>query len=60
MEKSSLAVSALEGVGTGMVAKGANKAMEKLPAQKQNKVRGFLMIAGAITLLISGIKLLKR
>jgi hypothetical protein len=60
MEKSSLAVSALEGVGTRMVQKGATKAMDKIPAQKRNKVRGILMIAGAITMLISGIRLLKR
>ena len=60
MEKSTLAVSALQGVGTRMVEKGANKAMDKLPAKKQNKVRGILMIAGAITMLISGIRLLKK
>lgn len=60
MQKRSLAVSALEGVGTRMVEKGASEAIDKIPPQKRNKVLGILMIAGAVTLLISGIKLLKK
>lgn len=60
METKSLAVSALQGVGTGIVQKSANKAIERLPMQKQNKVRGILMIAGAVALLVSGVKMLKK
>jgi hypothetical protein len=60
MEPKTLAVSALQSVGTKMVEKGANKAIESLPRQKQNKVRGILMVAGAVALLISGLKMMKR
>ncbi|HEY8895543.1 MAG TPA: hypothetical protein VIM79_12035 [Niastella sp.] len=60
METKSLAVSALQGVGTGIVQKSANKAIDRLPIQKQNKVRGILMIAGAVALLVSGVKMLKK
>jgi hypothetical protein len=60
METKSLAVSALQGVGTGIVQKSANKAIDRLPIQKQNKVRGILMIAGAVALLVSGLKLMKK
>jgi hypothetical protein len=60
MEPKTLAVSALQSVGTRMVEKGANKAIDSLPRQKQNKVRGILMIAGAVALLISGLKMMKK
>ena len=60
METKQLAVSALQGVGTRMVERGANKAIEHLPRQKQNKVRGILMIAGAVALLMSGLKMMKK
>jgi hypothetical protein len=60
METKSLAVSALQGVGTGFVQRGANKAIESLPVQKQNKVRGILMIAGAVALLVSGVRMMKK
>jgi hypothetical protein len=60
METKSLATSALQGVGTGIVQKTANKAINSLPPQKQNKVRGILMIAGAVALLISGVKMMKK
>jgi hypothetical protein len=60
METKTLAVSALQGVGTRMMERGANKAIETLPRNKQNKVRGILMIAGAVALLISGFKMMKR
>lgn len=60
METKSLAVSALQSVGSGIVQKSANKAINSLPAQKQNKVRGILMIAAAVALLVSGLKLMKK
>ena len=60
METKTLAVSALQGVGTRMVERGANKAIETLPKNKQNKVRGILMIAGAVALLMSGLKMMKK
>lgn len=60
METKTLAVSALQGVGTRIVERGANKAIESLPKQKQNKVRGLLMIAGAVALLMSGLKMMKK
>ena len=60
METKTLAVSALQGVGTRMVERGANKAIESLPRTKQNKVRGILMIAGALALFMSGLKMMKK
>ncbi|HUP12441.1 MAG TPA: hypothetical protein VM187_09525 [Niastella sp.] len=60
MEAKTLAATALQGVGTRMVEKGAKKALEALPTQKQNKVRGILMIAGAVALLLSGLKMMKK
>ena len=60
MSAKGLAVSAAEIVGSSMVAKGANKAIQSLPPQKQNKIKGLLMIASAIMLLVSGLKLLKK
>lgn len=60
MGTKTLAVSALQGVGTGIVQKSANKAIDRLPPQKQNKVRGILMIAGAVALFVSGVKMMKK
>jgi hypothetical protein len=60
METKTLAVSALQGVGTRIVERGANKAIEQLPKNKQNKVRGLLMIAGAVALFMSGMKMMKK
>lgn len=60
METKTLAVSALQGVGTRIVERGANKAIDSLPVQKRNKVRGILMIAGALILLSKGFKMMKK
>lgn len=60
METKTLATSALQGVGSRMVERGANKAIATLPKNKQNKVRGILMIAGAVALLMSGLKMMKK
>lgn len=60
METKTLAVSALQGVGTRIMERGANKAIESLPRQKQNKVRGLLMMAGAVALFMSGLKMMKK
>jgi hypothetical protein len=60
MSAKGLAVSAAELVGTSIVERGANKAIQSLPAQKQNKIKGFLMIASAIMLFRSGLKLVKK
>jgi len=60
MGTKSVAVSALQGVGTRMVEKGATKAIEKLPVQKQNKVRGALMMGAALALFVSGLKLIRK
>jgi hypothetical protein len=60
MQAKSMAVSAIEGVGAKMVERKAAKAIDSLPKQKQNKLRGALMIASAVALLISGLKLLKK
>jgi hypothetical protein len=60
MSVKGMAVSAAEMVGTSMVERGANKAIQAFPAQKQNKIRGFLMIASAFMLFRSGLKLIKR
>ncbi len=55
-----MAVSAANMVGSRIVGNGANKAIQSLPVQKQNKVRGILMIATAVIMLVSGFKLLKK
>jgi hypothetical protein len=60
METKTLAVSALQGVGTRIMERGANKAIDTLPKNKQNKVRGLLMIAGAVALFMSGLKMMKK
>ena len=60
METKTLAVSALQGVGTRIVERGANKAIESLPMHKQNKVRGIIMMVGAVALFMSGMKLMKK
>ncbi|WP_133054703.1 hypothetical protein [Niastella populi] len=60
MSAKGLAVSAAEMVGSKIVAKKANKAIDSLPVQKQNKIRGIFMIASAVMLLVSGIRLLKK
>jgi hypothetical protein len=60
MSAKGMAVSAAEMVGARIVEKKANKAIDSLPVQKQNKVRGIFMIASAVMLLVSGIRLLKK
>jgi hypothetical protein len=60
MSVKGMAVSAAEMLGSSVVGKGANKALKSLPAQKQNKVRGILMIATAVIMFVSGLKLLKK
>ena len=60
METKTQAVSALQSVCTRIIEKGANKAIESLPRQKQNKVRGLLMMAGAVALFMSGLKMMKK
>ena len=55
-----MAVSAAEMVGANIVEKKANKAIQSLPQPKQNKIRGILMIASAVMLLVSGFKLVKK
>lgn len=60
MSAKGLAASAAEMVGSRIVEKKANKAIESLPMQKQNKIRGIFMIASAIMLFVSGVKLLKK
>ena len=56
MSAKGLAVSAAEMVGTRIVSKKAGKAIDSLPVQKQNKIRGILMIASAVMLLVSGVR----
>jgi hypothetical protein len=60
MSVKGMAASAAEMVGANIVEKSANKAMRSLPEPKQNKIRGFLMLAGAIMLLVSGLKLVRK
>ena len=60
MSAKGLAVSAAEIVGTRIVEKGATKAIQSLPKQKQNKIKGLLMVAAAIMLFVSGFKLVKK
>ncbi|WP_207515295.1 hypothetical protein [Longitalea luteola] len=60
MKVKEMATSAAEMVGSRVVAKGANKAIQSLPMQKQNKIRGALMIGAAMFMLVSGLKMLKR
>jgi hypothetical protein len=60
MSAKGLAVSAAEMVGANIVGNKANKAIESLPKQKQNKIRGYLMIGSAIMLLVSGLRLIKK
>jgi UPF0716 family protein affecting phage T7 exclusion len=60
MSAKGLAVSAAESVGTRMVEKGATKAIQSLPKPKQDKIKGILMVAAAIMLIVSGLKLLKK
>lgn len=60
MSAKGLAASAAELVGARMVERGANKAMQSLPKQKQNKIKGWFMVAAAIMLIVSGLKLLRE
>jgi hypothetical protein len=60
MSVKGLAVTAAELVGTRMVESGANKAIQSLPQQKQNKIKGLLMVVAGIMLFKSGLKLLKK
>ena len=60
MSAKGMAVSAAEMVGANIVEKKANKVIQSLPKQKQNKIRGILMIASAVMLLVSGFKLVKK
>ena len=60
MSAKGMAVSAAEMVGSRIVEKKANKAIDSLPVKKQNKIRGIFMIASAIMLFVSGFKLLKK
>ena len=60
MSVKGLAVTAAEVVGTRIVERGANKAIQSFPDKKQNKIRGFMLVATAIMLFMSGIKLLKK
>jgi hypothetical protein len=60
MSVKGMAVSAAEMVGANIVGNKANKAIESLPKPKQNKIRGILMIASAVMLLMSGLKLVKK
>lgn len=60
MSAKGMAVSAAEMVGANIVEKKVNKAIQSLPKQKQNKIRGILMIASAVMLLVSGFKLVKK
>ncbi|HEX6428587.1 MAG TPA: hypothetical protein VF008_12910 [Niastella sp.] len=55
-----LAATAAELVGTRIVESGANKAIQSLPQQKQNRIKGVLMVVAGIMLFKSGLKLLKR
>jgi hypothetical protein len=60
MSVKGMAVSAAEMLGSRVVEKKANNALKSLPAQKQNKVRGILMVATAVIMFVSGLKLLKK
>jgi len=60
MKVKEMATSAAEMVGSRVVARGANKAIERLPVQKQNRIRGALMIGAAMFLLVKGLKMLKQ
>jgi hypothetical protein len=60
MSVKGMALSAAEMAGANIIEKKAHKAIESLPKQKQNKIRGILMIASAVMLLVSGYKLVKK
>lgn len=59
MSAKGLADTAAELVGNHFVKNGANKAIQSLP-QKPNKIKGLLIIATAIMMFRSGLKLMKK
>lgn len=60
MSAKGLAGTAAKLVGNHIAKNGANKAIQLLPQQKPNKIKGLLMIATAIMMFKSGLKLMKK
>lgn len=59
MSVKGLVDSAVEMANTHTGVNGANTAIQSAPKQKQSKLRGVLMVATAIMLISSGLKMLK-
>lgn len=60
MSVKGLAASAAEMAGTRMVGNEANRTIQSMPKQKQGTIRGILMVATAIMLISSGLKMLRN